>query len=943
MSREKRKSRGTESPREEKKEKKRSGCSGCLGCLSFLFLISFVICLLGIPFNAAIQPQQVTTSVSVPAAVDTTFSMAELRYVDAISAGDLDQLLPQSIKDSGFTGQDLVDIGRKWNVNPGVLWSFAWVDSYWGESRVGATGNVMGISTDKGPLTDLSIHESVSIAGSKANGWFSKVSSFEEFAAIWAPVGAANDYNSTNWEWPALVTQAYWEKIGPYRREPTVTLANLAPAPFLDQNDVNWALGVKGESIYHLPRGQGQVALTFDVEGGAEKTLPGILDLLDREEVKATFFILGSWGEKHPELLREIYLRGHLLANHGWDHPRFAFLDRFRRTVDVEKGEELIFEATGRDPQPWFRLPFGSGSTNQSVLSDLESKGYRSVFWSIDTEDWKGLSAPVIVAEAAAAEDGDIVLFHPQAKHTAEALPEVISQLKTKGLRFARLDLAEVTVGTAATLPAEWTDQKVLQQVGDVAFKETPMVKVSWFLGDVIGILSDISRVLEKYQEIVAKVPIDLPVLAGDKVKTVENICRFLAEFLRFFNKTVAQFAWVGQPNELKPNLRPEFFERRPGTAVAVPVAEIVGQTGVTAQPVQPWEVGQGFKAPIGYSQNWPELGGVEFLHAGVDVSGSLGEPIYAWKEGKVAYVGPLWLQGNGVGRGDQVVVLDHGGGEYSTYSHNQETLVKVGEVVEAGREIAEMGSEGYSLGPHLHFEVRENTTFTGDWQNPWSGGAYVDPEPLIPEEPVIPVPTPTPTPEPIPMVVGELRGFQSPLSSFDPESILDLDPYVLPGADRDYRCGVHWGTDVGGYFGESVMAAKTGVVVRSDVSYIEPTAEERQARLSEACRVSEQYGPNSQQYWVAADVALGRQVWIQHEDGSVTVYGHLSAVSVESGQRIEQGQKVGEVGNSGTEVEHLHFEIRLNNGQNYYGQEVAESGDLEELRRLYVAAFEEQ
>jgi murein DD-endopeptidase MepM/ murein hydrolase activator NlpD/peptidoglycan/xylan/chitin deacetylase (PgdA/CDA1 family) len=159
--------------------------------------------------------------------------------------------------------------------------------------------------------------------------------------------------------------------------------------------------------------------------------------------------------------------------------------------------------------------------------------------------------------------------------------------------------------------------------------------------------------------------------------------------------------------------------------------------TDCTAQPVKPWVTSLGFKVPISYSMNWPELGGLQSLHTGADVGGAYGTPIYAWKSGKVVNIGPLWLNGQGVGRGDFAIILDHGGGQYSTYSHNQKALVQVGDTVSAGQQIAEMGSEGYSLGPHLHFEIRENTTFTENWENPWKDGVYVDPVPLIPTEPV--------------------------------------------------------------------------------------------------------------------------------------------------------------------------------------------------------------
>lgn len=368
----------------------------------------------------------------------------EMRYTEAVTAEQLDSLLPQTIKDGGFCGEDLVRIAKQYNVNPGVLWTFAWEDSWWGAyptAYAGQSGNVIGISDDSGPRMDLTVEQSVEIAARSMDNHLNNVSSFAEFAAIWAPPGAANDYNSTNAGWPQNVIKTYWEKIGPLRGG-----GGLDYQPALNQAYASWALENMGRSIQRLPETcPNCVALTYDTEYGAENKLPEILRILDAEQVKATFFILGDWGQNHQDWLQEITRRGHLLANHGQSHPYYSLTPN--RVADITGGEETIFEAVGQKPLPLFRLPYGDGSSNSAVLADLGLSGYVPVGWSVDTNDWKGLSANEIAASIGSAKSGDIILMHPQATHTAEALQAGIQQLKMKGLTPVRLDLNIPSIG----------------------------------------------------------------------------------------------------------------------------------------------------------------------------------------------------------------------------------------------------------------------------------------------------------------------------------------------------------------------------------------------------------------------------------------------------------------------------------------------------------------
>lgn len=117
-------------------------------------------------------------------------------------------------------------------------------------------------------------------------------------------------------------------------------------------------------------------------------------------------------------------------------------------------------------------------------------------------------------------------------------------------------------------------------------------------------------------------------------------------------------------------------------------------------------------------------------FHTGVDIcTAASGSAIVAMAAGKVVHVGPMWYDRPGSGRGPYAIIVQHSPGFYSTYSHDRVALVKVGDCVRRGQKIAEVGSLGYSHGPHLHFEIVEGT-FTGNWKVPFSNAcsAYRDP-----------------------------------------------------------------------------------------------------------------------------------------------------------------------------------------------------------------------
>jgi murein DD-endopeptidase MepM/ murein hydrolase activator NlpD len=132
--------------------------------------------------------------------------------------------------------------------------------------------------------------------------------------------------------------------------------------------------------------------------------------------------------------------------------------------------------------------------------------------------------------------------------------------------------------------------------------------------------------------------------------------------------------------------------------------------------------VGQKFANPISYQTCG--------FHTGIDIIGKIGLDMVAIAAAKVIYVGYLWYNTPTQGRGPYAVVLQHSPEFYSVYSHNNVALVKPGDCVAMGQKVAEMGTLGYSSGPHLHFEIVEGTPFTGNWQVPFGDACkhYQDP-----------------------------------------------------------------------------------------------------------------------------------------------------------------------------------------------------------------------
>ena len=184
----------------------------------------------------------------------------------------------------------------------------------------------------------------------------------------------------------------------------------------------------------------GHVALTFD-DGPHPRATPAVLDVLDRYEVHATFFILGRELARHPALGQEITGRGHEVAVHGWDHRCLlrrgpgALHDDLARTVEVTR------RTTGARPR-WLRAPYGVFSA--ASLLAARRLGLAPVLWTCWGFDWTPTATPASVTarvQRGLAGGGTILLHDSDVagapgcwQSALGALPGLLERCRARGL-----------------------------------------------------------------------------------------------------------------------------------------------------------------------------------------------------------------------------------------------------------------------------------------------------------------------------------------------------------------------------------------------------------------------------------------------------------------------------------------------------------------------------
>jgi len=194
----------------------------------------------------------------------------------------------------------------------------------------------------------------------------------------------------------------------------------------------------RGEIVWEVPTQNKVIALTFD-DGPDEHNTVQILDLLQRYDAKATFFVVGSRVEKHPDIVARELQEGHEIGNHSYTHPPFHNINVTKLSSELNQTQDAIYQAIGMKTV-LFRPP--GGSYNEAIVSTSKDLGMLTVLWSWhqDTLDWRKPGVNRIVRKVLDnARNGDIVLMHdfvPSSTQTVEALKVILPELQKRGYSF---------------------------------------------------------------------------------------------------------------------------------------------------------------------------------------------------------------------------------------------------------------------------------------------------------------------------------------------------------------------------------------------------------------------------------------------------------------------------------------------------------------------------
>ncbi len=187
--------------------------------------------------------------------------------------------------------------------------------------------------------------------------------------------------------------------------------------------------------IYCVDTDEKKIALSFDAAWGNEDTAK-ILEILDKQNVKVTFFMTGGWVESYPEDVKAILAAGHDLGNHSENHKNMSQLSDEEKKEELMKVHEKVRELTGYE-MFLFRPPYGD--YDNAVVNVAKDCGYYTIQWDVDSLDWKDYGVDSIiktVTEHKHLGNGSIILCHNGAKYTAQALDMLIAKLKNEGYSF---------------------------------------------------------------------------------------------------------------------------------------------------------------------------------------------------------------------------------------------------------------------------------------------------------------------------------------------------------------------------------------------------------------------------------------------------------------------------------------------------------------------------
>jgi peptidoglycan/xylan/chitin deacetylase (PgdA/CDA1 family) len=215
-----------------------------------------------------------------------------------------------------------------------------------------------------------------------------------------------------------------------------ITACTLKALKLLNRLSISLKFQVFGQLVNHVATTEKAVALTYD-DGPNPPYTNQLLDLLERNQIKATFFVIGKIIEKHPQTVQLILSKGHEVGNHSYSHKSLIFENPWFIRSEIEKTDKLLRQL-GVKEEIHFRAPYGR---KLLVLPYLLAKiDKKNILWTIDSKDYEASNPQVI--ETYVLEQirpGSIILMHDgggERSQTVAATEMLIKKLKEKGYTF---------------------------------------------------------------------------------------------------------------------------------------------------------------------------------------------------------------------------------------------------------------------------------------------------------------------------------------------------------------------------------------------------------------------------------------------------------------------------------------------------------------------------
>jgi peptidoglycan/xylan/chitin deacetylase (PgdA/CDA1 family) len=182
----------------------------------------------------------------------------------------------------------------------------------------------------------------------------------------------------------------------------------------------------------HIDPSKPMLALTFDDGPGAGTS--GVLDVLEKNNARATFCVVGYMVEASPESVKRAVDLGSEIASHTWNHGDIRYMSANSLLSDVTRVLDKVEEVAGVRPV-FLRPPYGN--RNKNTDATLGSAGMSVLWWSVDTEDWKTRSSYTTYSRVmAGAKDGAIILMHDSQATTASAMELAVPELINRGYQL---------------------------------------------------------------------------------------------------------------------------------------------------------------------------------------------------------------------------------------------------------------------------------------------------------------------------------------------------------------------------------------------------------------------------------------------------------------------------------------------------------------------------